>query len=86
MSNLPANAIQLANGLYGVETSVSTDLDADATDAARLKDPAAEDVYVDHTNFDIYTAEGIEIQRGAQLPVHADGLAAAWTKRYENSK
>ena len=86
MSNLPTNAIQLADGLYGVETIVSTDFDADATDANRLRDPAAKDVYVEHTNFDIYTAEGVEIQRGAQLPVHADGLAAAWTKRYENSK
>ena len=82
MSNLPTNAIKLQEGLYGVPTSVSTDQDVDATEAARLKDPAAEDVYVEHTNFDIYTSDGRKIQRGAQLLVHADGLAAAWSKRY----
>ena len=82
MSTLPINAIKLQDGLYGVETSVTTDFDADGTDAARLKEPAAKDVYVEHTNFDIYTADGCKIQRGAQLLVHADGLAAAWAKRY----
>lgn len=82
MSNLPTNAIQLADGLYGVETSISTDFDADATDSARLKAPAAEDVYVDHVNFDILNSDGTVIQSGAQLPTHAYGLAAAWIKRY----
>lgn len=82
MSTLPINAIKLQDGLYGVETSVTTDFDADGTDAARLKEPAAKDIYVEHTNFDIYTSDGCKIQRGAQLLVHADGLAAAWAKRY----
>ena len=82
MSTLPINAIKLQDGLYGVETSVTTDFDADGTDAARLKEPAAKDIYVEHTNFDIYTLDGCKIQRGAQLLVHADGLAAAWAKRY----
>ena len=77
MSTLPINAIKLQDGLYGVETSVTTDFDADGTDAARLKEPAAKDIYVEHTNFDIYTSDGCKIQRGAQLLVHADGLAAA---------
>ena len=82
MSTLPINAIKLQDGLYGVETSVTTDFDAVGTDAARLKEPAAKDVYVEHTNFDIYTSDGCKIQRGAQLLVHADGFAAAWAKRY----
>lgn len=82
MSTLPINAIKLQDGLYGVETSVTTDFDADGTDAARLKEPAAKDIYVEHTNFDIYTSDGCKIQRCAQLLVHADGLAAAWAKRY----
>lgn len=82
MSDLPTNAIKLQEGLYGVPTSVSTDLDVDATDAARLKDPAAEDILIEHTNFDLLKDDGTVKQTGAQLPTHADGLAAAWTKRY----